>query len=39
MAADNVSSQVTIGQPHLAKQDLTKLVNLAFYGGRLDHVW
>lgn len=25
MAADNVSSQTTTGQPHLAKQDLTKL--------------
>lgn len=25
MAADNASSQVTIGQPHLAKQDLSRL--------------
>lgn len=30
MATDNVSSQVTIGQPHLAKQDLSKLVNITF---------
>jgi len=39
MAADNASSQVTIGQPHLAKQDLSKLVNIAFYGSRFDHVY
>ena len=30
MAADNVSSQTTTGQPHLAKQDLTKLVKIVF---------
>ena len=31
MATDNVSSQVTTGQPHLAKQDVSKLVNLKVY--------
>lgn len=30
MATDSVSSQITIGQPHLAKQDISKLVNKKF---------
>lgn len=30
MATDNVSSQITMGQPHLAKQDMSKLVNITF---------
>lgn len=38
MATDSVSSQITIGQPHLAKQDISKLVNKKFYGDLFNHV-
>lgn len=38
MATDSVSSQITIGQPHLAKQDISKLVNKKFYGYLFNHV-